>query len=82
MCKLSKREEEILTMLRGATPGVVAECLGISEKSVSTYRTRVRRKEAQAKAFLEYLDQFKDVLHPERQYKGLRVATIEEEEEF
>jgi FixJ family two-component response regulator len=79
MCKLSRREEQILKALKGAFPSVVARDLGITEKSISTYLSRIKRKEAQARKFLEYLREFKDVLHPAKQYKGVRVAPSESE---
>lgn len=74
------REEQVLKGLKGAVPSLVALNLKISEKSISTYLSRVKRKEAQAKKFLEYLREFKDVLHPAKQYKGLRVAPSESKE--
>jgi len=71
MCKLSPREKQVLEMLKNARPEVVALRLNISTQAVSTYKTRARRKEAQAKKLLKQLRRFRDVLHPEPRYKGL-----------
>jgi len=70
MCNLSKREKEVLELcLQCADDIVVAAQLGISPKTVANLKTRVRRKVAKAKKFLDSIKKYKRVLYPERKYK-------------
>lgn len=70
MCKLSPREKQVLELaLEVADDTVIAANLGITSKQVSVYKTRVRRKEDKAKAFLTSLRKYQTVLHPKREYK-------------
>jgi len=70
MCNLSKREKEVLELcLLCADDTVVAVRLGISPKTVANLKTRVRRKVAKAKKFLESVKKYRRVLYPERKYK-------------
>jgi len=71
MCKLSKREKEVLEMLlEGVVPSAAAIQLGMkSEREIATYKSRVKRKIFKAEKFLRDMKQYKKVLYPERKYK-------------
>jgi FixJ family two-component response regulator len=65
-------ERKVLEMaLHSADDKIVAANLGISAREVATYKTRVRRKIAKAKKFLEEVKKYNRVLFPERKYKGI-----------
>jgi FixJ family two-component response regulator len=71
MCKLSKREKEVLEiLLEGVVPSAAAKQLGMnSEKEIATYKSRVRRKIFIAKKFLREMKRYQKVLYPEKTYK-------------
>lgn len=70
MCNLSEREKETLEVLLDVADNTVAAAhLGVTPKTIGTYTTRVRRKEAKAKDFLQQLKRYKRILHPETEYK-------------
>jgi DNA-binding CsgD family transcriptional regulator len=65
-------ERKVLQMaLNSADDKIVAANLGISVKEVATYKTRVRRKIAKAKKFLEEVKKYNRALFPEPRYKGI-----------
>lgn len=70
--RLSEMERKVLEMALGsADDKIVAANLGISVKEVATYETRVRRKIAKARKFLEEVKKYQKVLYPQRKYKGI-----------
>jgi len=71
MSHLSPKEEQVLEELLTGLPSVAALRLGISRQHVATIKSRVRRKEAKAKKFLQTLKKYRRVLHPQKQYKGI-----------
>jgi len=66
MCKLSPMEEKVLVNLINSTSEVVAGKLGIDIKTVNTYKARIRRKRAEAKALLAKTNRYKSVLYRKR----------------
>jgi hypothetical protein len=65
-------EKKVLeTALTSADDKVVAGYLGCSEKEVAVYKTRVRRKIANAEKFLREVRKYKSVLFPKKKYKGV-----------
>jgi len=59
-------EEKVLDNLLNSTPKVVSRKLNIDIKTVHTYLSRVRRKRAEAKAFLAKTNRYKRVLYSKR----------------
>ena len=74
MCKLSKREKEVLELcLTCADAKVVGGNCNppIRPEQVSVHKTRARRKIAKAKAFLRRMKKYKSALFPEPSYKNV-----------
>jgi len=72
MCRLNPTEKRILEASLGAADDiVVAAHLQTNVNKVRVYKTRIRRKEANAKNLLRELKKYKSVLHPEKHYKGV-----------
>lgn len=71
MCKLGKKQQQVLEALLTAHPDVVAIRLKISKQYISNVKTRARRKEAKAKKFLQKMRRYRSVLHKEKQYSGI-----------
>lgn len=72
MCKLSKREKEILELQREGVKhdSIIAAHLGINNPhQVAVHRTNVRRKIAKAKRFLSEMKEYDKVLNPKKEYK-------------
>lgn len=66
MLKLTPTEEMVLDNLLNSTPQVVARKVGIDIKTVNTYKSRVRKKRAEAKSFLRKTNCYKRILYRKR----------------
>jgi len=71
MCKLSKRETEVMKiLLEGVVPSAAAKQLGLSsEKEIGVYKSRVKRKIFIAEQFLKEMKAYRKVLYKPREYK-------------
>jgi hypothetical protein len=71
MCKLSRRETEVLNiLLSGVVPSAAAKQLGLhSEKELAVYKSRVKRKIFLAEEFLKEMKPYRKILYQPRQYK-------------
>lgn len=76
MCKLSRRETEVMKiLLEGVVPSAAAKQLGLhSEKEIGVYKSRVNRKIFIAEQFLKEMRQYRKVLYKPREYKPQRSA--------
>lgn len=66
MLNLTPTEETVLDNLLNSTSKNVARKLGIDIKTVNTYKSRVRRKRAEAKSFLAKTNCYKRILYRKR----------------
>jgi len=70
MCKLSKRESEILEVaLRHVSYKEAAQAIGMNEKVYYTYMTRIRRKVELARKFLSRMRRYDKVLYKHYKYE-------------
>jgi len=76
MCKLSKRESEVMKiLLEGVVPSAAAKQLGLSSaKEIAVYKSRARRKIFIAEQFLKEMKPYRKVLYKPREYKPQRGA--------
>jgi hypothetical protein len=72
MRKLSPREQLVYDMIKsGCRNDVAIMQLGMSENEFNVLKTGMRRKIADAEAFLECMKPVLPMLYPKRQYKGI-----------
>ena len=71
MCKLSRREGEVMKLLaEGVVPSAVAKQLELhSKKEIAVYKSRVKRKIYVAEQFLKEMRPYRKVLYKPREYK-------------
>lgn len=71
MCKLSKRETEVMNiLLEGVVPSAAAKQLGMtSQKEIGVYKSRVKRKIFLAEQFLKEMKPYRKILYKPREYK-------------
>jgi len=66
MCELTVTEKRILVNLGGKEKGLAATQLGITTATLDVHLTRIRKKRAKCKKFLQQTDQYKSVIYPRR----------------
>ena len=70
MCPLSPRERQVLNiLLEGVVPSAAAAQLGMAEKQIAVYKSRVRRKIFIAERFLREIKQYRKILYKPKEYK-------------
>jgi hypothetical protein len=72
LIKLSPKERKVYDMLlSGARTDVAAVNLKMSDGEFRVLKTGMRRKIANAEAFLEFMKQAYPYLYPKKEYKGI-----------
>ena len=66
MCKLSRMEKTVLTNHVSKTNKVLAQALGIKEKTIGTYKSRIKKKRESALKLIQETNPHKSWLYPKR----------------